>query len=215
METAISRRAVGLAALAIGCAGCGGSGHSSSGSAASPTPPAGHTSSGAVPSGGPSATGPFAWLRPRAAPAGWRVARISAGSEMPYPPNWRQIKGDRGTATAALRNADGRYFGYLNVTPRQGPETLADWRTFRIDHNHNEGDRSVTRLAFASGLRFLTGHGSCVKDAYVSGTGVHYVEIACLVAGTHAQSVIVGAAPPSSWAQAAGIIERSISGFRA
>jgi hypothetical protein len=133
---------------------------------------------------------------------------------MPYPPSWRQIKGDRGTATAALRGAGGKYLGYLNVTPRQGPETLADWRTFRVDHNHEEGDRSVTRLAFASGLRFLTGHGSCVKDAYVSGTGVHYIEIACLVAGSRTQSVIVGAAPPSSWPQTSGIIERSISGFR-
>jgi hypothetical protein len=134
---------------------------------------------------------------------------------MAYPPSWRKLKGDRGTATAALRTADGKYLGYLNVTPRQGNETLAGWRTFRIKHNHEEGDRSVTRLAFASGLSFLNGHGSCVKDSYISGTGVPYIEIACLVVGSRAQSVIVGAAPPSSWAQAAGAIQRSISGFRA
>lgn len=137
------------------------------------------------------------------------------GSELAYPPQWRRIKTDPGTATVALRSPSGKYLGYLNITPRQGAETLADWRTFRIAHNHEEGDRTVTRLAFASGLRFLTGRGSCVKDSYISGTGAHYIEIACLVAGSRTQTVIVGAAPPSSWPQASGIIERSISGFRA
>jgi hypothetical protein len=115
---------------------------------------------------------------------------------MGYPPGWRRIKGDPGTATAALRAGGGRYLGYLNVTPQQGEETLADWRTFRIEHNHEDG------------------HGSCVKDAYVSGSGVHYIEIACLVVGTKAKTVIVGAGPPSSWAQVSGSIQRAISGFR-
>jgi hypothetical protein len=133
---------------------------------------------------------------------------------MPYPPGWRRIKTDRGTTTAALLGPGGRYLGYLNATPRQGKETLTDWRTFRVEHNHDEGDRSVTRLAAATGLRFLTGHGSCVKDAYTSGTGVHYIEIACLVAGAKASTVIVGAAPPSAWARVSGSIERAISGFR-
>lgn len=133
---------------------------------------------------------------------------------MAYPPDWRQIKGDSGTATAALITARGRYLGYLNATPQQGDETFADWRTFRVQHNHEEGDRSVVRLAYAQGLRFLNGHGNCVKDGYVSGTGVRYIEIACLVAGPSAHTVIVGAAPPSSWARVSGSIERAISGFR-
>jgi hypothetical protein len=113
-----------------------------------------------------------------------------------------------------LRTAGGRYLGYLNVTPKQGDETFANWRTFRIAHNHEEGDRSVVRLASANGLRFLTGRGNCVKDAYISGTGVHYIEIACLVAGAKANTVIVGAGPPSAWAQVSPTLERSISGFR-
>jgi hypothetical protein len=133
---------------------------------------------------------------------------------MAYPPSWRLIKTDPGTATAALRTSGGRYIGYLNITPRQGREKLANWRTFRIEHNHEEGDRSVVRLAYAGGLAFLDGRGNCVKDAYVSGTGVHYVEIACLVAGSHATTVIVGAGPPSAWARISGSIERAISAFR-
>jgi hypothetical protein len=43
---------------------------------------------------------------------------------------------------------------------------------------------------------------------------VHYIEIACLVSGAKASTVIVGAGPPSAWAQVSGPIERAISGFR-
>jgi hypothetical protein len=223
MGTGTSRATLGLAALAIGCAGCGGSGQSSSGSATSATsraatvgapataPTAGASTAPAAASSGARA---FAWLRPQPAPGSWHVARLPSGAEMAYPPGWRQIKGDAGTATAALRSAGGRYLGYLNATPRQGEETLATWRTFRISHNHAEGDRSVVRLAYAGGLRFLDGHGNCVKDAYISGTGVHYIEIACLVFGAKASTVIVGAGPPSAWAQVSGSIERAIAGFR-
>lgn len=185
MGTATSKRALGLVALALGSAACGG-----------------------------SSAGPFAWLRPQPPPAGWALTRIASGAELSYPPSWRLIKGDRGTATAVLVSANGRYLGYLNVTPRQGNETLANWASFRVDHNREEGDRGLTRLASATGLRFLSGHGNCVKDAYTSGTGAHYIEIACLVTGLRTDSVIVGAAPPSSWAQQAGSIERAISGFR-
>ena len=212
MGTATSRAAVGLAALALGCAGCGGSGNSSSGSAGSSTPSGSSVSTTAVSRSSGNAA--FAWLRPQAPPSGWRVARIPTGAEFTYPPSWRLIKTDPGTATAALRTPGGQYLGYLNITPQQGEERLGNWRTFRIEHNHEEGDRSVVRLAYAGGLRFLTGHGDCVKDAYISGTGVHYIEIACLVAGTKAKTVIVGAGPPSSWSQVSGSIERAISGFR-
>ena len=111
-----------------------------------------------------------------------------------------------------------------NISPHEGPASIVDRliatekdvqaRTFRIAHDHEEGDRSVTRLAAGAGLHFLTGRGSCVKDAYISGTAVHYIEIACLVSGPKANSVIVGAAPPSSWSRTSGTIERAISAFR-
>jgi hypothetical protein len=163
---------------------------------------------------GSSTKGPFAWLRPQPPPRGWATTRIPTGAQMTYPPGWRLLRGDPGTATAALVDSDHRFVGYLNVTPRQGGETLSGWPSFRIAHNAHEGDRAIQRLAAATGLRFRTGHGSCVKDTYTTPSRARYIEIACLVAGTSATSVIVGAAPPASWPRASGAIERAISGFR-
>jgi hypothetical protein len=130
-----------------------------------------------------------------------------------YPPGWRRIAGDPGTVTAVLRNRRGGIVGYLNVTPRQGAETVSNWGSFRPEHNTEEGDRHVVRLAAAGGLRFMTGHGSCVRDTYLTAGGGRYVEVACLVAGTRASSVIVGAAPPDDWQPLAPTIERAISAF--
>jgi hypothetical protein len=138
------------------------------------------------------------------------VARIATGASMPYPPSWRRVRGDAGTATAVLMSGH-RFLGYLNVTPRQGDESLSTWGSFRVAHNAREGDRSVRKLASAQGLRFRTGRGSCVRDAYTTKTGGQYVEVACLVAGAKTASVIVGAAPPEMWAQLSPSIQRAIS----
>jgi hypothetical protein len=132
---------------------------------------------------------------------------------MSYPPNWGAAKGDPGTATAALLGQEGRFLGYLNATPRQGAETLSDWSKFRVDHNSEEGDTSVVTLAAAQNLRFRTGRGSCVRDAYTTKTGAQYIEVACLVAGPRATTVIVGAAPPGQWTSVSPSIERAISAF--
>jgi hypothetical protein len=156
----------------------------------------------------------FSWLHPQPPPASWRIARVPSGAELAYPPAWHRQRSDPGTASAVLTDRSGRYLGYLNVTPRQGDETLANWASFRIDHNREEGQRAVTRLAAATGLHFLTGHGSCVKDSYTTQTDARFIEIACLVAGTRGSSVIVGAAPPGSWHQMSGVIERAIEGVR-
>lgn len=169
---------------------------------------------GAVACGG-SERQPFAWVNPRPAPKGWVVTRIPAGAQLAYPPTWQKTPGDPGTATAALLGPGGRYLGYLNVTPRQGAEQLTGWASFRVTHNAAEGDRDVVRLAEATGLRFLTGSGSCVKDSYTTTTGARYIEIACIVKGPSSTSVIVGAAPPASWAQISPMLERAIDGFRA
>lgn len=156
----------------------------------------------------------FAWLHPQAAPPGWRVSQVPSGAVMAYPPSWHAQHGDRGTVTAALLGSGGSFLGYLNLTPRQGDETQSNWSSFRVGHNREEGDRAVTQLAAATGLHFLTGRGSCVKDSYTTQTGSRFVEIACLVAGARAQSVIVGAAPPSVWGRESGSIERAIAGVR-
>jgi hypothetical protein len=163
---------------------------------------------------GASQGGAFSWLHPQAAPPDWRVSQTPSGAVLAFPPNWSAQHGDRGTATAALRSSGGRFLGYLNITPRQGDETLSNWSSFRVDHNQEEGDREVTQLAAATGLHFLTGRGSCIKDSYTTRTGSRFVEIACLIAGTRAQSVIVGAAPPSVWGRESGSIERAIAAVR-
>ena len=130
---------------------------------------------------------------------------------MAYPPSWRRAAGDRGTATAVLLRRPQAFLGYLNITPRQSSETLSGWSSFRIKHNAEEGDRDVRPLAVAQGLHFRTGRGSCVRDSYTTGTGVRYVELACLVSGTRGSTVIVGAAPPANWSSVSPAIERAIS----
>jgi hypothetical protein len=204
-----SRATVAVAALALSAAGCGGASAGSS----TPRPAASTPSTASQASAATPAPGGFAWLRPAPAPAGWAVVRISSGATLPYPPGWRELHGDAGTATAALQDRRDRFLGYLNVTPRQGHETAAGWASFRIAHNADEGDRHIVTLAVGRGLRFRTGVGTCVRDAYVTKTGVHYIELACLVAGARTSSVIVGAAPPQTWPRYSALLERAISTF--
>jgi hypothetical protein len=190
------RRAVWPAALGVlvVLAGCGG---------ASMT----HRSSVKQP------TGAFAWLRPATAPAGWKQVRLPAsGATLAYPPGWHAIHTDSGTASVALTNQRHKIVGYLNATPRQGAETLENWAGFRTGHIREEGSRQVRTAAMATGLRFRSGHGSCVVDAYRNGT-TRYREIACIVKGARATTVIVGAAPATQWARQARVIEPAIASF--
>jgi len=157
------------------------------------------------------AAGAFAWLRASPPPAGWHTARIAGGATLAYPPGWHELRGDRGTVSAAVFDAHGGYLGYLNLTPRQGAETSADWARFRVRHNAGEGDRRVTPEGAATGLRFGAGRASCVRDAYSGSTGIRYVEIACLIASARASSVVVAAAPAVHWSAEQGVLKRAIS----
>lgn len=154
---------------------------------------------------------PFGWLRPAARPAGWSLLRIPSGAAIAYPSSWQRLRGDPGSGTVALRDASGHFLGYLNLTPRQGNEQLATWATFRVDHNREEGDRQVVELGHAGDLRFRSAHGSCVSDRYVTRVGTRYREIACLVVGARAATVVVGAAPPDSWSRLSPALQRAIS----
>jgi hypothetical protein len=138
---------------------------------------------------------------------------IFTGAAMAYPPKWIRVHGDPGTATVVLRAPGEPFSGYLNITPRQGREALANWTAFRLAHDADEGDRQVQMLASYKHLRFRSGPGTCVRDRYVTATRAHYIELACLVAGRHATTVIVGAAPPDSWPSTGPQIERAISAF--
>jgi hypothetical protein len=171
---------------------------------------------GSKPSGDGAAArsaGAFAWLSPAAPPAGWALARLPSGlATLAYPPGWRRTRSDPGTVSAALIGPGGRIHGYLNATPQQGGETLSGWARFRTAHNRDEGDTGVVREAAARGLRFRTGSGSCVIDHYAT-VSAHYREIACLVRGSRASTVVVGAAFPRDWKRLGPALERAISSF--
>lgn len=157
--------------------------------------------------------GPFAWLRPAKPPAGWNVARLPAGAAaIAYPPGWRPIRTDPGTVSLALLGRDGAILGYLNATPQSGAETLANWGRFRPSHNQQEGDRAVVTDAAAAHLRFRAATGSCVVDHYAT-VSARYREIACIVRGTHATTVVVAAARPHDWARLAPVLRRSVGSF--
>jgi hypothetical protein len=158
-----------------------------------------------------SRPGPFAWLHPASPPAGWRVARTSGGA-LAYPPGWRAITTDPGTASVALLDGGGRIEGYLNATPEQGAETLANWSRFRPEHNLDEGGRSVHVIASANQLSFRSGPGSCVIDDYTTSKAT-YREIACLVSGPRSSAVVVAAAPITLWGRQAARLERAVSSF--
>jgi len=153
----------------------------------------------------------FSWLQPAPPPPGWNVARSAAGA-LAYPPGWFPIKTDPGTASLALLGSAGAIDAYLNATPRQGKETLANWSHFRPAHNKGEGNQDVRLIASSSNLNFRSGRGSCVIDDY-STSSARYREIACLVAGPTSSAVIVAAAPTALWDQQAVTLERAVSSF--
>lgn len=166
------------------------------------------------PAGRPAAG--FSWVRAGQAPAGWTQATTASGNAtMFYPADWKPIPGDRGTVTAAVRDATGAYRGYLNVTPDQGAEPKNNgWAAFRTRRNREEGDKHVHQLAAADELSFRDARGSCVIDDYLSRVGSHpYHEIACIVTGRRHTSVLVAAALQPDWPTVGPILERATSAF--
>jgi hypothetical protein len=145
-------------------------------------------------------------------PAGWLVARTAGGASVAYPPRWRPIKTDPGTASVALLGSGGQIDGFLNETPKQGGETLANWSHFRPRHNGSEGDRDVRVVAATENARFRSGRASCVIDTYTT-SKAQYREIACLVADVSSSAVVVGAAPSGLIGQETATIERAITTF--
>ena len=160
--------------------------------------------------------GPFSWLVPAPAPAAWKQAKLPAGGAvLSYPPSFGSTGSDSRSVSVATHDKSGTIRLYLNATPQQGGETLANWATFRISHNKLVSDK-VRKHAAAVGLHFRGAKGSCVIDDYYSRVHVHhYHEIACIVQGRTTISVVVAAALESDWATAAPLLERAVSAYRA
>ena len=181
-----------LATLLVLGSGCGGSGVAQAPSTPAP---------------------PYSWLKPAAAPAGWKAATTPGGAVLAYPPGWHVIPGDAGTVSAALTASGGLIVGYLNATPATSSEVPSTWARFRVEHNGEEGDRHVRLVAQAAGLRFLTGAGACVTDSYRTSASP-YTEIACVVRGRGQPAVIVAAATSSAWAAQRAALQTAIAAFR-
>jgi hypothetical protein len=186
MGTATSR-ASALIVLVVVLAGCGSASHD-----------ARHQAS-------------FAGVRAGAAPSSWPRAHIPGGAAMAYPPGWKRIESDSRAASAALFGPRRRFLGYLNLTPQQSNETLADWPRFRIAHNADDEDHDVRTLAVSGTVTFRDGRGRCVEDSYVTSTNAHYTELACLVRGARSGVVALGAAPPGQWTRLEPTLARAIS----
>jgi hypothetical protein len=155
----------------------------------------------------------FAWVRPAAIPEGWHVAVLPSGAaRVAYPPGWRPIKTDPGTVSGAMLGSHGVIRGYLNATPQSGAGTLANWARFRPAHNGEEGDRDIVTEASATGLRFRAGTGSCVMDRYATSLA-RYREIACIVRGEQATTVVVGAALVRDWTRLAPHLKQAVASF--
>ena len=188
-------------ALFLALAGCG---------SGQPGPARGHWADQAVSAG-------FGWFHPGPAPGTWRRASLSGQRAMLSYPGWlRPMQGDPGTVTVGSTSRSGAVLVYLNVTPRQGDETLRDWPSFRVDHLRGEGQTGVRVDGVSPWLDFRGGRGRCVEDNYTTKIhGNHYREIACYVQGAHAASVLVAAAPAAAWQATAALLEKVVSSYQA
>jgi len=154
-------------------------------------------------------------LRPTAAPAGWRHLTLPNGTAvLSYPPGLRPLAGDRDAVSAARLSPGGAFQLYLNATPQQGGERLAHWAVFRLHLLRSDDAASARLVAAAQGIKFRGGTGSCVMDRYVTRIGGHHFqEIACLVQGHTAASVVVAAAPAAHWATAQPLLLRAVAAY--
>jgi len=181
-------------------------------------PPASHAPAAAsATSPAPTAPAGFAWFRPGPAPKDWlRVSLPGQRATLSYPGSLRPMHGDPGTVTVGSTSPSGAVLVYLNVTPRQGDETLRDWPSFRVDHLREEGQAVLRVDGVSPSLSFRGGQGRCVIDSYTTKIhGNHYREIACYIRGAHAASVLVAAAPAAAWRDTAALLEKVVSSYQA
>jgi hypothetical protein len=214
--------AVAAAAAAAVLAGCS-QGLATGGHTAAVPTGSGHGGNGHTAAAGQGtspvqgAPASFHWFTAAAAPGSW--ARVSVPGQpavLSYPHALHAMRSDPGAVSAGLTSATGTVLVYLNVTPRQGHETLRDWPVFRVSHLREEGQRAVHIDATSGRLMFRGGRGRCVIDDYTTKIDAnHYREIACFVRAAHGGSVLVAATPDGKWRAYAGLLEQAVSSYRA
>jgi len=212
--------AAGLA-TAWALTGCGaGAGHSSASNTGASNTSASNTGASQTSGAGqPSARhrepAGFTWFRATPTPTGWHHVALPDGQAvLSYPVSLHALTTDRGTVSEGLTAKSGTVLVYLNVTPKQGNETLNDWPDFRVGHLLDDDATAAKITGRATGLEFRGGNGSCVLDSYITKVHAnHYREIACFVQGAHAASVIVAAAPAGDWGTYQGLLEDAVSAY--
>jgi len=157
----------------------------------------------------------FTWFRATPIPRGWhRVSLPDGQAVLSYPGSLHAMTADQGTVSEGLTTKSGTVLVYLNVTPKQGDETLSDWPDFRVGHLLGDTASAAKITGRATGLEFRGGNGSCVLDSYVTKKHAnHYREIACFVQGAHTASVLVAAAPAGDWGTYQGLLEEAVSAY--
>jgi hypothetical protein len=157
----------------------------------------------------------FGWLASTTPPATWARLTVPSGvGTLSSPPGFRVVDGDPGTLSLALRNSAGTYLGYLNVTPRQGPETLRDWAAFRLTHLRGDDAVAVHEDAMVQSVRTEAVVRSCVIDDYVTTLGHHqFHEVACYVMSGSVGSVAVAATPSGDPAKVWNQLERAVAAY--
>jgi hypothetical protein len=157
----------------------------------------------------------FGWLASSTPPPTWARLTVPSGlGTLHSPPGFRTVHGDPGTLSVALRNSAGIYLGYLNVTPRQGPETLQDWAAFRLTHLRGDHAVSVHEDAIVQSVRTAAAMRSCIIDDYVTTVGHHeFHEVGCYVMRGSVDSVIVAATPSGDPAHVWTQLERAVAAY--
>jgi hypothetical protein len=166
-------------------------------------------------SASPATLRSFGWLASTSVPATWvRLAVPSGLGTLSSPPGFRPVDGDPDTLSVALLSSAGSYLGYLNVTPRQGPETLKNWAAFRLSHLRGDDAVSVREEAMVQSVRTEGAVRSCVIDDYVTTVGHHrFHEVACYVTSGSVGSVVVAATPEGDPAHVWTQLERAVAAY--
>jgi hypothetical protein len=198
--TAASRTA--LAAVTVALGGCASAGRQGAGSRSAATRATPAREAAPAPSSLPGTV-----------PAGWLTQRSPLGATLAAPRAWAPERGDRDSLTAVEHGPGGALIGYLNLTPRQGGESAADWQRFRLEHLRGDNERAVRVIAYSPRIRLAGGRAACLTDQYTTSTNARFQELACIVEGTRS-AVVLGAAPPERWGTQEPVIARAIAAAR-